>query len=296
MKPYTCRIKVVLAPFFVAACLVGGAFLLTATEAGAVAVSVSWNASSEADVVNYLVYWGTTSGQYGDPISVPKTAITCRLANLAPSSVFYLAVKAVDSAGLASTLSEEVSCRTLADSDGDGMSDDWERAHGLNPNDPSDAGKAASNGATYLQNYVAGTDPGNASVTPEGSTTTVPTSGTVTATIPAQATQSGGGGGCFIATAAYGSPMASEVGLLRGLRDRWLIVSAPGRAFVSGYYAVGPAAARFIAPSDGLRGMVRVMLLPLLGLASLLNAAGVAGLTLAGMVFAMGLLRSRRDS
>jgi pectate lyase len=45
------------------------------------------------------------------------------------------------------------------DSDHDGIPDVWELAHGLNPNDPSDAPKIAPNGYTYLENYLNGTDP-----------------------------------------------------------------------------------------------------------------------------------------
>jgi len=47
-----------------------------------------------------------------------------------------------------------------ADTDGDGMPDDWELAHGLNPNDPTDANRDDDgDGFTNLQEYLAGTDP-----------------------------------------------------------------------------------------------------------------------------------------
>ena len=40
------------------------------------------------------------------------------------------------------------------DSDHDGIPDDWEKAHGLNPNDASDANKANSDGYTNLEKYL----------------------------------------------------------------------------------------------------------------------------------------------
>jgi len=75
----------------------------------------------------------------------------------------------------------------------------------------------------------------------------------------------GGGGGCFIATAAYGSPMAPQIKVLRKIRDRFLLTNSPGKALVNFYYAFSPAAADFIAGHAGLRAMVRVGLFPLVG-------------------------------
>lgn len=46
------------------------------------------------------------------------------------------------------------------DSDGDGMPDDWELAHGLNPNDPTDANKdCTGDGYTNIEKYINGIDP-----------------------------------------------------------------------------------------------------------------------------------------
>jgi hypothetical protein len=76
---------------------------------------------------------------------------------------------------------------------------------------------------------------------------------------------------CFIATVAYGSPLASEVGVLRRLRDRYLLSNALGQRFVAAYYRVGGEIARFVEPHPVIRGALRVLLGPLVALAELIE-------------------------
>lgn len=71
-------------------------------------------------------------------------------------------------------------------------------------------------------------------------------------------------GGCFIATAAYGTDMDSRIDLLREFRDRWLLSNGTGQAFVDLYYRHSPPVADFIATSPILRATVRGLLVPLL--------------------------------
>lgn len=72
----------------------------------------------------------------------------------------------------------------------------------------------------------------------------------------------GGGSGCFIATAAYGSYLHPKVAELRHFRDRYLLTNIPGRLFVSFYYSVSPPIARVIAEHEWMRAVVRVLLSP----------------------------------
>lgn len=63
--------------------------------------------------------------------------------------------------------------------------------------------------------------------------------------------------GCFIATAAYGTPAAREIYILRQFRDEFLLNNPPGRAFVDFYYEVSPPIADFISEHEVLRTAVR---------------------------------------
>ena len=95
---------------------------------------------------------------------------------------------------------------------------------------------------------------GDATATPAAATTTAATS------------SAGSGGGCFIATAAYGSILDPHVATLRAFRDRFLLTNGLGRQFVKLYYRYSPPAADFIARHSFLRFVVRLLLLPTIAL------------------------------
>jgi hypothetical protein len=80
----------------------------------------------------------------------------------------------------------------------------------------------------------------------------------------------GPGGMCFVATAVFGSPLETEVEILRALRDRYLMKQPLGRVFVRLYYRYGPYAAGYIADRETLRQLVRTGLYPLIGTSFLL--------------------------
>jgi len=80
--------------------------------------------------------------------------------------------------------------------------------------------------------------------------------------VPSNATAAGGGGGCFIATAAYGSSLEPEVVELREFRDRYLLTNPAGKAFVELYYRISPPVAAIIAEHEILKTAVRCGLAP----------------------------------
>ena len=66
------------------------------------------------------------------------------------------------------------------------------------------------------------------------------------------------GGGCFIATAAYGTDTAKEIDILREFRDTVLLPNSLGAKFISLYYKTSPPIANFISQHEVLRTAVRV--------------------------------------
>jgi len=100
-------------------------------------------------------------------------------------------------------------------------------------------------------------------------------------------------GECFVATAAYGSPMASSVELLRSFRKRFLSPSGWGRGMVRIYERIGPRAAAAIRLHGALRKAARIVLWPVVAFAAValrLNvwlAIFAAALVVTGFLFAM---------
>lgn len=69
---------------------------------------------------------------------------------------------------------------------------------------------------------------------------------------------------CFVATAAYGSTMATDVTMLRQFRDSMLTNTVLGELFVETYYTFSPTAAGLIRESELLRASARAVLGPII--------------------------------
>jgi hypothetical protein len=76
---------------------------------------------------------------------------------------------------------------------------------------------------------------------------------------------------CFVATAAYGTPMADEIAVLRRFRDRHLLTSPLGRRLVEAYYDEGPGLAAHVARDDARRSAARALLAPVIAFARWLD-------------------------
>jgi hypothetical protein len=76
-----------------------------------------------------------------------------------------------------------------------------------------------------------------------------------------------GGGGCFIATAAYGSNMDWHVKILSKFRDRRLVTNPIGRSIVDTYYTLSPPVASYLCNHPFEKAIVRYALIPITGIA-----------------------------
>jgi subtilisin family serine protease len=111
----------------------------------------------------------------------------------------------------------------------------------------------------------------------------------------------GSGGGCFIATAAYGCPTARSIDLLRAFRDQYLLAHPIGRKWVHLYYQYGPIMARFIGGRPGMRKAIRITLYPFVALSAGMMIQSTPDTTLMLITFlgcfsVMGALARRENS
>jgi len=87
------------------------------------------------------------------------------------------------------------------------------------------------------------------------------------------------GGGCLIATAAFGSEMAPQVQFLREIRDNTVMTTQSGTAFMTGfnqfYYSFSPYVADYERENPVFKEAVKISLTPLLTSLTLLNYVDV---------------------
>jgi hypothetical protein len=87
------------------------------------------------------------------------------------------------------------------------------------------------------------------------------------------------GGGCLIATAAFGSEMAPQVQQLRELRDNTVLQTESGTSFMAGfnqfYYSFSPAIADYERENPAFKEAMKITLTPLLASLTLLQYADI---------------------
>ena len=105
------------------------------------------------------------------------------------------------------------------------------------------------------------------------------------------------GGGCLIATAAYGSEMAPQVQMLREIRDNQLMNTESGSAFMGAfnelYYTFSPAIADMERENPMFKEVVKLGLTPMLSSLAIMDSAEseseVLGLGLSVIALNLGM-------
>jgi hypothetical protein len=105
------------------------------------------------------------------------------------------------------------------------------------------------------------------------------------------------GGGCLIATAAYGSEMSPQIQFLREIRDDKVMTTELGRSFMNEfnqfYYSFSPSVADYERENPAFKEIVKVGITPMLLSLSILSAANseqeILGLGIGIIVMNIGM-------
>src|SRR5262245_24758386 len=125
--------------------------------------TVSWDASPDASVAGYKVYYAASGSTNRVLDAELVTSIT--LSNLSAGKTYTIFATAYNSQKVESQNSQVLSYTVLArDTDQDGLPDTFELTYGLNLSSAADATTDPDgDGFTNLEEYYAGTNPTNAS-------------------------------------------------------------------------------------------------------------------------------------
>lgn len=118
-------------------------------------------------------------------------------------------------------------------------------------------------------------DPGGILVTEQETTPSTTTPSQPTAQTSEPPTDKKQGGGCLIATAAFGSEMSPQVQMLRETRDNIVMQTKSGAVFMTGfnsvYYAFAPIVADWERQNPVFKEVVKIAITPLITTLSILN-------------------------
>ncbi len=130
------------------------AFLLVSSAARAGTATLSWNPNPESNITGYVVLYGTQPGVH--PFSQPVGNVTsATLTNLAAGQTYYFVVQAVNAAGLAGPVSQEVSATIDQTSPSGETMDAWKARFGV----ADMAADPDGDGVSNMDEFLDGTDP-----------------------------------------------------------------------------------------------------------------------------------------
>ncbi|MEE8636881.1 MAG: CFI-box-CTERM domain-containing protein, partial [Dehalococcoidia bacterium] len=94
---------------------------------------------------------------------------------------------------------------------------------------------------------------------------------------------------CCTATAAYGTPVAQELGILRQFRDEYLLTNPVGQALAALYYKISPSVAEFITTHPDVKPVARAGLLPAVAMSTVVLNTTLADNVALGGLWALAL-------